>query len=253
MALAAEGGRLTPAQIIRMERTGLNVLPALHTLFNGSWIVRVARGGSMKRANSVTCLDPGDGEEVAGRIAEIEAVYRRFSMPTMFRVTPLTPPSLDAALTERGYATEDERILLRAELTPPLRPVKHGFAETPAPGWFDVVGTTMAGERLDEMRESIALLALPSLFPLLSHEGMAACAMRLTLDGRYAAIFDMATIPAARRAGLARQLMFEAMSAAGSLGARVAWLQLPASNAAALGLYRSLGFAEAYRYCFRRK
>ena len=243
-------------QVLRFERTGLNALPALRTVFDRSWIVRIARGtggASMKRANSVTCLDPGDGEDVAARIAWIEGIYRRFHLPAMFRITPLTPPALDAALTERGYPVEDERILLRAELTAPLRALKDGFPESPPPGWFEVVGTSMTAQRLDEIRESIALLALPSFFPLLKHEGQPACGVRVTIDGRYAAIFDIATIPAARRAGLARQVMFEAMTAAAARGAHFAWLQIPAANTAAVELYRSLGFGEAYRYRFRAK
>ena len=242
-----------PAQTLRLERTGLNALPALRTVFDGSWIIRVARGGLMKRANSVTCLDPTDGEDLAARIPYVEAIYRRFHMPAMFRVSPLTPPGLDAALTERGYSNEDERVVLRAELTPPLRAAKDAFPEAAAAGWFEVLATSMTEERLDEVRECIALLALPSFFPLLKHEGQNACAVRVTIDGRYAALFDITTIPAARRAGLARQIMFESMTSAASRGARIAWLQLPASNAPAIALYRSLGFVEAYRYRFRTK
>src|SRR6185437_8995972 len=162
------------AQVLRFERTGLNALPALRTVFDRSWIVRIARGAggaSMKRANSVTCLDPEDAEDVPARIAWIEGIYRRFHLPAMFRVTPLTPPALDAALTERGYSAEDERVLLRAELTVPLRALKDGFPDQPAAEWFEVVGTTMAPERLNEIRESMALLALPSFYPVLRNEG----------------------------------------------------------------------------------
>ncbi len=43
------------------------------------------------------------------------------------------------------------------------------------------------------------------------------------------------------------------MTAAAGRGARTAWLQLPAANTAALALYRSLGFGEAYPYRFRAK
>lgn len=244
------------AQVLRLERTALNALPSLRTVFDRSWIVRVARGGggaSMKRANSVTCLDPTDGDDATARIAWIESIYRRFHLPAMFRVTPLTPPELDAALTERGYPADDERLVLRAELTPPLRALKDGFPDQPAAEWSDVVGTTMVPERLNEIRESIGLLALPSFYPVLRHDGAPACGVRVTIDGGYAGIFDIATIPAARRAGLARQIMFESMTAAAARGARIAWLQLPAANTAAMQLYRSLGFSEAYRYRFRAK
>ena len=34
-------------------------------------------------------------------------------------------------------------------------------------------------------------------------------------------------------------------------GARVAWLQVEASNEVAVALYRSIGFVEAYRYHYR--
>ncbi len=39
---------------------------------------------------------------------------------------------------------------------------------------------------------------------------------------------------------------------AGSSLPREAWMQVEADNAAALSVYRSLGFVEAYRYHYRR-
>jgi ribosomal protein S18 acetylase RimI-like enzyme len=46
-------------------------------------------------------------------------------------------------------------------------------------------------------------------------------------------------------------MMFEALAAAASRGAAQAWLQVNAANQPAIGLYRSLGFTEAYRYRYR--
>ncbi len=242
--------------MLRFERTGINALPSLRTVFDRSWIVRIARGtggASMKRANSVTCLDPDDGDDVPARIAWIEAIYRRFHLPAMFRVTPLTPPALDAALTERGYPAEDERIVLRAELTPPLRALKDGFADQPAVGMVRVVAhhDDAAAPRRDPRIDRVAGASRRSIRCC----GTRAPRLRGAGDDRRALCRDFRHLddPAARRAGLARQIMFESMTAAASRGARTAWLQLPAANTAALALYRSLGFGEAYRYRFRAK
>jgi ribosomal protein S18 acetylase RimI-like enzyme len=45
--------------------------------------------------------------------------------------------------------------------------------------------------------------------------------------------------------------MFETLGAAAARGAREAWLQVVAANQAAVSLYSSLGFIEAYRYRYR--
>ena len=52
--------------------------------------------------------------------------------------------------------------------------------------------------------------------------------------------------------GHARRLILSALKWARQRGACRAWLQVEADNAAALALYRSLGFAEAYGYHYRR-
>jgi N-acetylglutamate synthase len=242
---------MTPGQIAILERAGLNALPALRTVFDGGWVVRVSHGGSMRRSNSVTCLDRTDAEDLPTRIPRIEAVYRRFNLPTVFRATPLMHPALDQALTERGYRTQDEILLMTAELTAPLRPTRGTFPATQPEGWWDVLRSGTTPARLEEIRECLSLLALPSYYLLLRHEGVPACCLRVTFGGALAGFFDVATIPAARREGLARQAMFEGMSAAASRGASTAWLQVPAANQAAVGLYRSMGFTEAYRYRYR--
>jgi len=49
------------------------------------------------------------------------------------------------------------------------------------------------------------------------------------------------------RRGLGTELMLAAIGRATSLGAAVMYLEVAAGNAAALGLYKSLGFAPAGR------
>lgn len=57
----------------------------------------------------------------------------------------------------------------------------------------------------------------------------------------------IAVVPDARRGGLARELLEELLAKATSLGATRILLEVGATNAAAVGLYASFGFAEIAR------
>lgn len=57
-------------------------------------------------------------------------------------------------------------------------------------------------------------------------------------------VLDVVTAPEARRRGVARALMAEAMAEAGRRGARRALLEVRRSNAPAIALYRALGFVD---------
>jgi ribosomal-protein-alanine N-acetyltransferase len=57
-------------------------------------------------------------------------------------------------------------------------------------------------------------------------------------------LLDLAVAPEARRAGVGRCLLTHVVDAAREDGAAVALLEVRASNAPAIGLYRSVGFSE---------
>lgn len=67
-------------------------------------------------------------------------------------------------------------------------------------------------------------------------------------SGRYAAIYSVAVDPKVRRQGHARSLMAAATNWAVNEGCDSMFLQVLATNDAALGLYGALGYAEVYRY-----
>lgn len=79
---------------------------------------------------------------------------------------------------------------------------------------------------------------------------LVACALSVT-DGSLAGLFDIVTDPAHRRRGHGARLVNGMMSSAVRQGARTAYLQVVERNLPAIQLYRSLGFAEAYRYSYR--
>ena len=77
---------------------------------------------------------------------------------------------------------------------------------------------------------------------------LAACLLTWPLKG-VAHISEVATTPLHRRQGLARQCLTESLENAFDRGsATCATLSVTASNAAALGLYESMGFTPAIRY-----
>jgi ribosomal protein S18 acetylase RimI-like enzyme len=68
------------------------------------------------------------------------------------------------------------------------------------------------------------------------------------VDGEWAGIFGMRTLPTHRRKGLASRVLAALLHEARSLGARRAYLQVEADNAPAIALYSGLGFVPAYGY-----
>jgi len=71
-------------------------------------------------------------------------------------------------------------------------------------------------------------------------------------DGEWAGLFDILTLPAARRQGCARELIAGLATEAYRQGARRLYLQCIAANAPARALYQAAGFTPAYRYWYRR-
>ncbi|MCW5738389.1 MAG: GNAT family N-acetyltransferase, partial [Enhydrobacter sp.] len=71
------------------------------------------------------------------------------------------------------------------------------------------------------------------------------------VDGDHVGLFDVLVAPRARRRGLARRLTESVCAWGGSEGARFAYLQVVATNSAALPLYSELGFKTVYKYGYR--
>jgi len=100
-----------------------------------------------------------------------------------------------------------------------------------------------AGERWGA--DAFALqLGLPGAFGWIDPSGGMVLA-RVAADE--AEILTLAVIPARRRHGIGRALLRRAIAAAAQRGAASMFLEVAADNAAALGLYRGLGFRDVGR------
>lgn len=259
-----------PADLDRLADRGW---PALEREELGGWTLRAAAGVT-NRANSVlTC---GEVPDVEAAIERAERWYRERGLPAVFQVSPATPPALVAALAGRRYCEHSRTDILVADR---LEVVASGAAggvgathaampsvavsDTAPSGWL-ATWWAVDGRGGDAERDIVAriLNAGPALYAWTgspdapdspdapeSHGAPDAVA-RLALAGDWAGLYAVATLPSARRRGLARALAVALADAAGSRGVRRLWLQVLADNAAAHALYAGLGFRPASHYAY---
>ncbi|MEE4381661.1 MAG: GNAT family N-acetyltransferase [Pseudomonadales bacterium] len=243
-----------------MEEAALNAWPALREILYDGWVVRLTRGFT-RRANSVTPLHPGGARPLEERIAYCEALYARHGLPACFRLPawPEVAP-LRAALDARGYRAVGAAAVLRRELAPPPgdpRPDELSADGTvrwlEAESWLDVytelTGTPAALRELHAL--VLAGIVGECLFAVRECEDRPVACLLGVLEDDLVGLFDLATLPAARRRGHAATLVEAVAARAAGRGAREVYLQVEAANAPGLALYARLGFSRLHDYDYR--
>jgi len=234
-----------------LEERAFNAWPALQTVLMDGWLLRFADGYT-KRANSVNAWAPtrhvGDVITLAGPL------YARLGLPLIFRLSPLAGGDSDRLLADAGFVRADESLVL----TSPLATRECGdpditLASEADPAWLDgfAGASGVPPARRGTHDRLLAAIRLPAAFACLRDNGVPiAWGLAVAERGRIG-LFDIVTDPGARRRGAARRLVTALLAWGAELGATGAYLQVTASNAAAIRLYESLGFREVYRYHYR--
>ncbi len=245
-------------EIVRtLERKGFRAWPALESREVAGWVQRFA-GGYTKRANSINALQP-ISELDESLVASLEQPYIACGLPPIWRLTPLAPPGADAVLASRGYRRIDESLVQRAPLAAQhFRPDRDVLIDpTPSSGWLSGFAalSPVAPVHRPAMTGMLARIAAPVAFAHVddtidNNRQPVAFALGV-VDGDHVGLFDVLVAPAARRRGLARRLTESICAWGWQHGARFAYLQVVATNSAALPLYAQLGFATVYSYAYR--
>lgn len=247
----------TPGAVIRAyEELQGNAWPVFQTLCSDGWLLRFGRGYT-KRANSAYPLYPA-ALGLDEKIAECEDFYRNKGQDVIFKMTAASlPVGLDDELEGRGYRRTDEVSIqtltlgsLPAVQTGKLRTSREMSAE-----WLDVFCalTPERAKEKEKIRELFRLPLPPCRYGLLEMDGqIVACGLAVQ-QGEYVGLFDIVIDPACRRLGYGEALLLHMLKQAAEDGARVAYLQVLADNAAALSLYAKLGFTEKYKQWYRVK
>jgi len=238
-----------------IESATLNAWPALQVAHDRLWIWRAARGYS-KRANSIHCLDPSDGDDADARLARLAELYRFNELPPVFRVTPLTSPGAVAALDRAGWQSfEPSRVLAMGQPEP--REIAHRtrVLDPRDPDWFETQGRLSGynAHTLSILSSILAAVACESAGLLaLDDEGRPVAAALAAVSNGIGVYLNVIVDPAVRGQGFGRSVMLAALDWTRSAGARSSAIQVLGSNDVALGLYASLGFLPAYDYHYRK-
>ena len=100
------------------------------------------------------------------------------------------------------------------------------------------------------MERMLAKVPTPG-FAIVEEDGQPMAMALGAVEGEHMGLFDVLVMPRARRRGLARKVSESLYAWAATKGARFAYLQVVATNEAALPLYRSQGFETLYTYHYR--
>lgn len=234
-----------------LDRLADHGWPTLEREELDGWTLR-ASSGVTNRANSV--LTSGRVGDLDAAVDAAERWYAARSLPPVFQVSPASSPSLTDVLSRRGYRDHSPTDILVADRAaasaasggPAVR-----LADCPDDAWLDtwwsVDGRGGAAERDIAAR---ILRGGPALYAAHGDPAAPDAVARLALVGKWGGLYAVATRPEARRRGLARTLVQTLATASAEHGVRGLWLQVLADNAAAHGLYASLGFRPASHYSY---
>lgn len=244
------------AEIAALELAANEAWPAPDHERLGDWLLRAA-GGWTGRGNSA--LPVGDpGRPLDSAIEVVQEWYAARGLPPKINVPlPLAAP-VNAALDARGWHTSPPVLVQTAPLAD-LQAATAGagrapvrLSETPSKAWLDLA----AGRKGEVPAAGIHILTAVRqvrFAEVYGDDGELSAIARGTVTGasRYFGIFLVEVVPAARRRGLARQVIGALAEWAGRLGATTAFLQVEAHNAAARALYERLGFTTHHEYVNR--
>lgn len=239
----------------RFEAAGFRAWPATSVQYDGTWAVRLTGGHPARRLNSVNPLDPSDEGNIGERIARAGRRFAAYGRPLTFRVSPLSAPRISSFLDDAGWERLGESLVMRARLDGEM--LNGAIHQIPLKDMGRFVSAAIAIDSLDPalrpgLSEIINIIQPRAGLFVQERDGAAVSTAICVQDGDLAGLFEVATQKDQRGKGYARRMLLSALKWAHARGARQAWLQVEAENEAAIGLYRSMGFAEIYRYHYRQ-
>ncbi|MFI5889274.1 GNAT family N-acetyltransferase [Actinoplanes sp. NPDC051513] len=245
------------ADVIDLELAANDAWPAPIQSRLGSWILRAA-GNWTGRANSALAVGDPDRTLEAAIDAVVEWYAAHGQQPLINAPMPLAAP-VNAALGERGWTARPLTLVQTSSIGSllaaipargDLPPVE--LADSPGEDWFAMVAEHKG--TLPPAAERI-LTGVPDVVFARVHDAggdlIAVARGAVTGPGRWLGISLLQTAPAARRRGIAQQVMGGLAQWATQRGSTRAYLQVEERNTAAVALYGRVGFTTHHTYLTR--
>ena len=242
-------------KVRRLEAVGFRAWPAASAQYDGSWLCRLTAGHPSRRLNSVNPLDPSDIRDIDIRLEKAAKRFSDYGRPLLVRQTPLTPPQLIAFMDNAGWADIGQTIVMTANLADLSR--EDGVDHLPSRdvGRFVDARIRVAGDdpALKPGLTEIINAIKPEVGLFIFEEAdFGPTAVTLAVqDNDLAGILQLGVAAERRGRGIGTAVLYAALRWAKLKGARQAWVQVEADNAAAIALYRRAGFQDVYSYSYR--
>lgn len=229
-----------------LERAGYDTWTSDESTAIAGWTLH-ATDGFTRRVNCATAVGAPDTSPAARAAVNQWLTDRGAAL--VVRLTPLISPDTVEAITAGwDYRRVDETAVMAAAATKTPQPDDVVVDRIDTPRFFTQIN------ELNDRRDS----SQPAWKRLLERVADRAAGVTIGDVGvglvvaspPYAAIYSVAVAPDARRQGHARSLMAAATNWAVDRGCDTMFLQVLGTNNPALGLYRTLGYDEIYRYSY---
>ncbi|MDI5973256.1 GNAT family N-acetyltransferase [Streptomyces sp. SL13] len=246
-----------PEVVRGLQEGAARALPVEYVEHVEGWWMRHSPGGPWW-AGTVLPHGGVGPEELLRRVVRAEEFYAAHGVVARIQIAPgACPPGLDALLAERGYRAESP-VSLQAALSarvadlPAAGPQRVRVDDRPTARWLDAWHAVKGGDPLAE-RDRLTRLGQPCGYARATVGDEAVAVGRVVVDGGWAGVFGMATLPRARGTGAGRRLLAALARWAAAHRADRMYLQVEDGNVPALRLYEKAGFTEICAFHYRTR
>jgi N-acetylglutamate synthase len=184
-------------------------------------------------------------------LRRVEDFFAKHGLPAQFRISPLAAPGSIDVLRANGYSFKDEAVTMAAVL--PACEDHQAVAISPVANesWHEGVSALNEDESKRQpahLKSITSRMKQPTAFATIARDGRTVGYAVCAIHEGWAELGSIIIAPQVRGQGLGRALVTSLLHWAKANAATNAFLQVDAENRPAIALYRSLGFADCYRY-----